>query len=195
VVQESVSGNDVAAIRDLVASATIFAGTVNDILEACLRAVAGDRLTTSQLKLLTLVARTSQLGVSDAATFLGISTAAASKAVDRLAKAGLLERREVPGDRRALALALTSEGSRLFDEYERAAEEALAAAFADDLPVDPHHIAVSLDRLSLMVATGDGEAAEDLCFRCGIYFRDRCLLRGRPGGRTCYMHLAERSAV
>lgn len=183
---------DTAAIRDLVASATIFATTVEEILEDRLREVAGDRVTVSQLKLLTLVDRSGPIGLSEAAAFLGVSPAAASKAAHRLVEAGLVARREVPGDRRALALTLTDEGTRLVRDYEAAADRALAEAFAGRLPVDPHRTAVALDRLSLMVASGDGNGGADMCFRCGIHFRDRCLLRGRPGGRTCYLHLGER---
>ena len=52
-------------------------------------------------------------------------------------------------------------------------------------------LATALDRLSLLVA-GRGNGGEEACFRCGIYFRDRCLLRGAPGNRTCYQHLGLR---
>jgi DNA-binding MarR family transcriptional regulator len=177
-----------AAIRDLLASASIFATAVDEMMADRLSEVAGDRVTFAQLKVLTLVAHTEGIGVSEVATFLGVSAAAASKAVGRLVDGGLLERSTVPGDRRAHHLAPTAEGRRLLDDYETRAGEALLGLFGDRNPVELRRLATALDRLSLLVA-GRGNGGEEACFRCGIYFRDRCLLRGAPGNRTCYQHL------
>lgn len=178
----------IAAIRDLLASASIFATAVDEMMSDRLNEVAADRITFAQLKVLTLVAHTEGIGVSEVATFLGVSAAAASKAVGRLVEGGLLERSVVAGDRRAHHLAPTPEGRRLLDDYEASAEEALVGVFGERSPVEMRRLATALDRLSLLVAqrTNGGEEA---CFRCGIYFRDRCLLRGAPGSRTCYQHL------
>jgi DNA-binding MarR family transcriptional regulator len=177
------------AIRDLLASASIFSTAVDEVMAARLAAVAGDRITFAQLKVLTLVAHTRAIGVSDVATFLGVSPAAASKAVARLAENGLLERSAHPGDRRAQHLSVTGDGRALLDTYEEATTEALGRLFGHLDPVRLRRLAVSLDRLSLAVVEGRDEDDADACFRCGIYFRDRCLLRGAPGNRICYQHL------
>ena len=106
-----------SAIGDLLASASIFSSAVNELMADRLRDVAGDRLTFAQLKVLTLVAHTEGIGVSDIATFLGVSPAAASKAVGRLVENGLLDRAAVPSDRRALHLSPTEDGRRLLEGY------------------------------------------------------------------------------
>jgi len=180
------------AVRDVLASASIFSSAVNDVMEARLRDVSGDRVTFPQLKVLTLVAHTEGIGVSDVATFLGVSAAAASKAVRRLVEKGLLERHFVPSDRRVQHLALTSEAERLLRDYDSAAEESLDELFGDLDPAELRRLAVSLDRLSLPVAEAAANGGPEACFRCGIYFRDRCLLRGSRTSRVCYQHLGDR---
>jgi DNA-binding MarR family transcriptional regulator len=179
-----------AAVRDLVASATIFASTVNDLMEERLQAVAGGRVTFAQLKVLTLVGRTEAPSVSDIASFLGISTAAASKTVDRLVRAGFLARTAATDDRRTVELSLTRNGARLVSRYEAEADEALSRTLRQASPGEARRTASLLDRLSLMlIEATDGNGA---CFRCGIHFRANCLLRNRSEDRTCYLHLGER---
>src|SRR5512142_2915279 len=100
------------AIDDFLGSAHVFASAVNDIVEArLLRDVAGDQITVSQLKLLKLVAMTDAQTIGDVASFLGVSNAAASKAVDKLVRRKLLRRDEGETDRRVIHLSLTA-GSR-----------------------------------------------------------------------------------
>jgi hypothetical protein len=47
-----------------------------------------------------------------------------------------------------------------------------------------------LDQLSADLVNQESGPRE-LCFRCGIYFRDRCLLRNLHE-RTCYCNLRKR---
>lgn len=54
-------------------------------------------------------------GMSDVASDLGITNAAASQMVERLVQMGLLERSENPLDRRGKQLALTAEGRSLVE--------------------------------------------------------------------------------
>jgi hypothetical protein len=118
-----------------------------------------------------------------------VSPAAASKALGRLVDAGLLNRTASPDDRRMQRLSVTGEGRRLLEAYEAEADEALDRLFGHLDPVGLRRLASSLDRLSLTVAERDDGSVDEACFRCGIYFRDRCLLRGASGNRTCYQHL------
>ncbi|MBP1632600.1 MAG: MarR-family regulatory protein, partial [Acidobacteria bacterium] len=150
--------------------------------------LTGDALTFSQLKLLRLVARRGILSVSDVASFLGVSTAAASKAVDRLVRSGYLNRTASPDDRRALRVTITGEAQALLAAYERATAASLAARLGGTSPAALRRLADELTRLAVDIGT---KAGDEMCFRCGIYFRDRCLLREMRLG-TCYLHLAER---
>lgn len=178
------------AINDLLASATIFTSTSSDLLASELEDLAGDRLTFTQLKLLRLVARQDPLSVGDVAAFLGISNAAASKAVDRLVRAGLLHRAEAMGDRRTTEVSVTPEGRALLEDFEARSATALLRLLAGVSLRQMRDISGGLDRLSLSMA-GPVGAGSDVCFRCGLYFRDDCLLR-TLADRRCYLHLGSR---
>lgn len=117
-------------LDDFLGSAHVFSSAVSDVIEERLLAeVSGGLLTASQLKLLKLVAMADSHTIGDVAAFLGVSNAAASKAVDRLVRRNLLRRREDKKDR-------------------------LSAGIVDH-----------------------SSKPEELCLKCGIYFRERCLVR------------------
>lgn len=175
------------AINDLLASATIFATASTDVLATELEGVVGDRLTFTQLKMLRLVARQGALTIGDVAAFLGISNAAASKAVDRLVRAGFLGRAESLDDRRVSRVSLTSEGGVLLQEFESRTSTALLRLLSGVAVRQLRDISGSLDRLSVSLAAGSAEQGS-VCFRCGLHFRDECLLRDSTDSR-CYLHL------
>lgn len=178
-------------IRDFLGSAHIFTSAIDELMREQLRAISDQPLTFSQIRLLKLVAVTDGFTVGDVAAFLGVSNAAASKAVDRLARRDLIQRHEPEEDRRVVKLSLSPEGRRLLDRYEAATDEALQALLGDVSQETLMDTAAALDRLSVRLVEGNNEgdegAGRDTCFRCGIYFREKCLLRerGRPG---CYFH-------
>ncbi|MBP1631812.1 MAG: transcriptional regulator, MarR family protein [Acidobacteria bacterium] len=174
------------AINDLLASATIFTSTSADLLATGLLGIAGDRLTFAQLKLLRLVQRQGTLSIGDVAGFLGVSNAAASKAVDRLVRSGVLSRAEGRGDRRTTEVTVTAEGHALLEQFEARTSGLLLKRLAGADPRRLRDLSGSLDRLSMFLSAGDEEAR--VCFRCGLYFREECLLRTLTD-RQCYLHL------
>lgn len=176
----------VQLIQDILGSAHIFSSAVDDLMQERLHAIIGEQLTFSQLKLLKLIARSDSSNVTRVAAFLGVSSAAASKAVDRLVRRDLLRRTEAEGDRRSVAIALTSDGERLLSEYEKVTNQTLEEIFGEITPDGLREAADRLDQLSLRLVEHDLEAG-GACFRCGIYFRDKCLLRAR-GDRICHFH-------
>ena len=174
-------------LNDFLGSAEIFTSAVNDLMAKQLKDITGPEVTFSQLKLLKMVAATAGYTVSNLAQFMGVSTAAASRAVDRLVKRGLLNRAEAADDRRAVQLSLTEEGARLLSQYDEAADAALQGAFESLTAEQLRETGDLLDQLSVrLVESGDG--SDTMCFRCGIHFRDRCLLRKTQRG-TCLYHL------
>ncbi len=177
----------VRQIQDVLGSAHIFASAVNDLMQERLLATTGEQLTFSQLKLLKLIAQTDAYNVSQVAAFMGVSNAAASKAVDRLVRRDLLLRRESEGDRRAVKLSLSDDGRRLLEEYEVVTSRTLEEVFGAFSTEGLQQVAELLDRLSISVLDRDGSELE-LCFRCGIFFRDKCLLRSQPR-RSCHFDL------
>jgi DNA-binding MarR family transcriptional regulator len=178
---------NVGIINDFMGSVRILATTIDEWMDEELKETTKSRVTSSQLRVLKLVARTNARRIGDVADFLAVSNAAASKAVDRLVRRGLLRRNESAADRRAVELSLTSEGRTVLAQYEAATNQVLKEVFGA-LPSDQLQATADfLDQISTRMVK-DGHTREGICLRCGIHFRDRCLLR-QSVGRNCYFHL------
>jgi DNA-binding MarR family transcriptional regulator len=178
-------------INDFLASMHIFSSAIGELMAAQLKDELGGELTIPQLKLLKLVARTETESLTEIAAFLGVSNAAASKAVDRLARRDLIERIESADDRRATRLSLTVKGTFMLKRYEDVQNRVLEGLFRQFMAEDFIETAELLDQLSADLVDHES-GPHELCFRCGIYFRERCLLRNLHE-RTCYCNLRKRT--
>ncbi len=179
-------------IYDFLSSARVFAKAVRDVIEAAvLREVAGDKLTTSHLKLLFLVAQTDSATIGDAANFLGVSSPAASKTVEKLVRRRLLRRSDTLGDRRTSQLSLTEASRRLLSAYVTARNQKAAEIFAQYPPEVIQHTAELLDHLASgieSVPKGEGADADQVCMQCEIYYRRECRFGGFRA-RECFYQL------
>ncbi len=181
-------------VNDLLGSAQIFALAVGQVIEEELWREAGDKqLTVSQLKLLKLTSLPGGHTISEVAAFLGVSKAAASKAVDKLARRMLLRRSEGERDRRTIFLSLTGAGRRLLDAYDLAARKKLAAVFGQFSCEELRQVVNLLDRFSAQIAD-HSTRPEELCLQCGIHYRETCLLRQRLGRKCLYLRQRERES-
>ncbi|MEN6602332.1 MAG: MarR family transcriptional regulator [Bryobacteraceae bacterium] len=150
---------------------------VDEVLEEKLLAqVAGQQLTPSLMKVLELVAFTDVGTLSELAAFLGISTPAASKAVDKMVRRKLLSRTGGESDRRSIRVSLTEEGRRMLAAYDFARSNRLMDLFTQFPPEDLKRVATLMDQISAAVVR-QTDKAEDLCLQCGIHFREKCLVR------------------
>lgn len=173
-------------INDFLGSAQVFASAMTEVVEQkLLRQVAGNKLTLSQFRLLKLVAETDAHSIGAVASFLGVSSAAASKAVDKLVRRDLLLRTEGEADRRAIQLALTAASRHLLAAYSAVRNRKLTKIFRRFSPETLRSAAEVLDRLSAGIVDHNADP-EELCLQCGIYFRKRCLLRQLIGRRCFY---------
>jgi DNA-binding MarR family transcriptional regulator len=183
---------DSALINDLLGSSHIFSLAVACVEEDLWRHAAENQLSVTQMRLLRLVNHPgSSHTIGDVAAFLGISNAAASKAVDKLVRSLLVKRREGETDRRAIHLSLTGAGRRILESYDSAAKKKLAEAFGQLCAEEIQPVVQLLDRLSSSIMAGQQE--QTLCVQCGIYFRDQCVLRQRFGRKCLYLRGRERS--
>jgi DNA-binding MarR family transcriptional regulator len=82
------------------------------------RSVAGvdDMVTLPQLRAMVMIAGRGDLNLGAVARGLGVHSSNATRLVERLVVAGLVDRRDDPADRRNLVLGLTVAGQRLLDE-------------------------------------------------------------------------------
>jgi len=177
----------VGIINDFLGSVRILSATIDEWMEEELLEATKSRVTPSQLRVLKLVARTNARRIGDVADFLAVSNAAASKAVDRLVRRGLVNRAEAVSDRRAVELSLTPEGRTILAQYEAVTNRVLKEVFGSLPQSQLEDTAEFLDQLSTRMVR-EGRTREGICLRCGIHFRDRCLLR-ETVGRNCYFHL------
>ncbi len=180
-------------IYDFLCSARVFAKAVRDVIEAdVLREVAGDKLTMPHLKLLYLVAQTDTVTIGDAAAFLGVSSPAASKTVEKLVRRKMLRRADIQSDRRSSELSLTELGRRMLETYETARNQRAAEIFSQYMPEVLRDTAEVLDHLASGIASQRvGAKAGETCLQCEIYFRKDCRF-GRFGNCNCYYMLHRR---
>jgi DNA-binding MarR family transcriptional regulator len=181
------SAHTAELLNDFLGSTQVFASSVTDVIEKrLLREVGPRQLTSSQFKLLKLVALTDAQTIGDVAEFLGVSNAAASKAVDKLVRQGLLVRNEAQSDRRAIQLSLTAASRRVQSAYDAARDRKLASVFREFRAQDLQRTADLLDRLSANIVDHTAQA-DELCLQCGIYYRKKCLVR-QLVRRNCFYH-------
>ena len=171
--------------KDFLGSAHVFATAVREVMEEkLLHEVAGNRASFAQLKLLSLVAHTDTQSIGDVAAFLGVSKAAAGQTVEKLVRRRWMRRTIDKKDRRAARLSLTALGENLLTEYESTRNEKLAKVFRGFSDQELRQMADLLDRVSAEIVNHTAKP-EEICLQCGIYFRERCLLRNLMG-RTCF---------
>jgi DNA-binding MarR family transcriptional regulator len=174
-----------STIGEFLGSAQVFASAVNDIVEQrLLEEVAGKTLTLSQFKLLKMVSLTNARTITDVTLFLGVSAAAASKAVDKLVRRKLLRRVEGHQDRREIQLSLTPASRRYLAAYDEKKQRKLAKVFRQFAANDLKSAAKLLDHLSVSLVDHASDPNE-VCLQCGIYFRERCLVR-QLAKRNCF---------
>ena len=103
-------------------------------------------LTLPQLRILFYVRANPGTTTNALAARLGLTTATVSGLVDKLARAGLIERRQREDDRRVIPLYLTEEGQAVVGEI-RVGHRAYLDGLAGELGDDLESITATLERL------------------------------------------------
>lgn len=109
-----------------------------------------DAVTPIQMRTLVILASRGPLRATDLAHALGVHPSNATRACDKLAEAGFLDRRENPANRRALIISLTPRGQRVITSITRRR----ARAIAEVLRAIPGH-----RRAAIVAAMGEFAAA------------------------------------
>lgn len=167
--------------RAFLRNSHLFSSAVQEVVqERYLRRVTELPVTTSQLHLLQLMSNHGPQLVGEAAVFLGVSPAAASKSVDKLVRLDLIERLPQEGDRRAARLGITGEGERLVAAYEAEKVRSLAPILGGLSERELKTLNGLLERIAMSILDAEtGEAG--LCLKCGAYCSDSCAFQGRDG--------------
>ena len=114
-------------------------------------------VTVPQLRVLVMVATRGPLNLAAVASGLEVSPSNASRICDRLMKAGFLDRREDPVDRRNITLTLTEAGRSLVNQVSRHRRTAIQRVLRNMDPRKREQLTASLDQF----ATAAGEPAGD----------------------------------
>ncbi|MFP4624416.1 MAG: MarR family transcriptional regulator [Gemmatimonadota bacterium] len=170
-------GTTIDLIQHVMGASHVFCTTVNEMLERSLSEASEEQLALSQVKLLLLIGQPGQrFKVTDVADFLGVTNAAASRAIDRLVQRGLIERTVSPEDRRAVDLKLTEASRGLLDRFEAVRNRELMRMLGDFPTEKLLEARALLDELSVRLAELETEE-EARCLRCGVHFRENCVMR------------------
>jgi DNA-binding MarR family transcriptional regulator len=122
--------------------------------------VAELELSMTQLKILHILDGSDrELTPSELAEFIGLSPAATGRAVDALARAGVVSRREDEADRRVKRLALTEAGTAAVTRIARARVEGLARVVSELDPAQRDALSAALAPLLPDPQTPDACAA------------------------------------
>jgi DNA-binding MarR family transcriptional regulator len=89
-------------------------------------AQVGEGVTLPQLRVLVLASQPGHLNATGVAEALDVHLSSASRICDRLVQAGLLDRRDLPRDRRNVELTLTPAGERLLETLNEHRREVFA---------------------------------------------------------------------
>jgi DNA-binding MarR family transcriptional regulator len=179
----------VKTVNNFCASALVFSAAMTEILESKINEALGNKYTLSQLRLLAMVDKTDVQYVTEVAAFLNVSNAAASKAVERLVRRGVIERRESERDRRAIQLLMTEEGHRVIESFENVQHQVFGELFGQVPTENLQATGLFMERMTVDLVNIMGKS-DGACLRCGIYFRDKCLLRD-ANNRKCRYHSAK----
>ena len=151
----------------------IVSSAVRDILEAePLQHAGGTGMTPRQFQLLEFIALAGH-HIDDVARFLRISPPAATRAVDKLERRGLVVRSGCAGDRRVTLLACSDRGQQLVERYRALQQETIAAAMAG---VDRDAIAAALESYARALVAAE-ITTEGPCLRCSGYYDRDCPLQ------------------
>ncbi|HWI52520.1 MAG TPA: MarR family transcriptional regulator, partial [Symbiobacteriaceae bacterium] len=109
-------------------------------------------LSPSQFFVLKLLRAGGTLTVSDLAQKLSVSTAGATGLLDRLVRAGLVERTRDEGDRRIVWVRLSAEGVRQFTEAGRIRRAIMAELFAPLTPEEAQQLVYLYEKVAGSIA-------------------------------------------
>jgi DNA-binding MarR family transcriptional regulator len=169
----------------------IFSSAVREILETkYLADTCSESLTLQQFHLLKLISLNGNHHVGEIADFLGVSSPAASKNIDKLERLGLVSRAQCTTDRRATLLTATQKARQLVQRYEDHKAERLTPVLQRFRTGELEELTRLLERFSVLLYAKEAPA-ESFCLRCAAYGQEDCPI-GRVLGNCPYAKVSAR---
>lgn len=126
-------------------------------------------VTSPQLRILVRIAVHGPQNPGDIATELGVHASNATRASEKLVRAGLIERQEDPADRRYVLLTLTHEGQRLVERVIGHRRDAIAAVFAAMPEAEREAAARSFDAFARAAGVEPSEDGRFMLTQPGVH--------------------------
>ena len=159
----------------------IFSAVVREVLEQDpLIAAAGRDMTPRQFHLLEFISGAPH-NIDDVARFLGVTPPAATRAVDKLERRGLILRSGCDADRRVTLVACSDSGRALVRRYRQLQEETIASALGALGTSELEDLALLLEHSSVALAGADTRGAS-VCLRCSGLYDSECPLQRSQRG-------------
>jgi DNA-binding MarR family transcriptional regulator len=165
---------------------SILAHIVADVCEGHTLADASEGLLSgNQFKILKILAHQSDFAVSEIARLLQVSSAAASKNIERLVKLGLVSRQPLADDRRRLHLTLMPNAVALLARYDQISADKLSRLLSNFEPGEKETLRDLLRRV-IQFTLADERDAELVCLQCAGNCGTECVIKTSQG--SCYAH-------
>ena len=159
----------------------IMAQVITEICQRSIRLqIHEPPISRNQLYILTILDRSGEFLISEFARILNISTAAASKNIDRLEQLGLAARQARPGDRRSLEVQLLDKGRHLVEEFDRITAKKMAPVMAQ-FTDEEKKVLLDLLRRVVRNVLADETNVDLICLQCGGNCGEDCAV-GRLEG-------------
>jgi DNA-binding MarR family transcriptional regulator len=166
---QAVHGSQLQVIR----YSHIFSSAVREVLEvSLLRDLGADSITPRQLQILRFIDIASH-HIDDVAKFLEVSGPAATQALDKLERLGLVLRTPSGDDRRLKFLSCSEKGKQLIASFGLLEQARLDGVLSQFTPGETRLLAHLLERYALALI-GTERAEESPCLRCHGYFDADC---------------------
>ncbi len=160
----------------------IIARLVNQTFEeGYLSRVSVEGLTFDQLNLLKFLGQPKTLMVKDVTYFLDASYAAASKAVARLERKGLVRKTTLGSDRRAEIIELTPKARGIVRRYEKLKADRVSALLEGQ---DVDGLCTHLEK-TIELLLKERAVAGYPCLGCGAYYTKNCFIRAHGLPSRC----------
>lgn len=170
----------------------VFSAAVREILETrYLSDVSALSLTLPQFHLLKLIALNGHHQVGEIAEFIGVSSPAATKNIDKLEGLGLVNRTKSKGDRRAILLSASAKGRRLVKKYESHKANRLAPVLTQFDPEEIDQLAHLMEKFAVHLYNQE-KSESGFCLRCAAYCQTHCPV-GHVMGNCPYERIRARN--
>lgn len=154
------------------------------VTEVCQRntrkQVCPEPLSRNQYYILNILAKSGDFLVSELARILDISSAAASKNIDRLENLGYVDRRTSKTDRRTMEIVLSASGRKIVDDFDRVTAEK-QQPMMDNFTEEEKVVLLDLLRRIVKFTLAEQHHNDLICLQCGGACGNDCLIEALEG--------------